>query len=178
MGNNACIRKDIVTDRESVDKEFLRLYNVSRDGVVVNKKTKKVVSQHENGRGYKMVNCTVFGKGYNFYVHRMVAKRYLLESRKNVSDHINHKNSNKSDNRVDNLEWCTHRENDNHTKLNKLNKMGAEHYNSKLNEFDVLYIRDFHRRKIINNTNLAKLFKVHVTTIRSIIRYRSWKHVP
>lgn len=54
-----------------------------------------------DGRGYLKIRI----KGRNFKVHRLVAITFLGKPYKRTI--VNHKNCNKHDNRVDNLEWCT-----------------------------------------------------------------------
>lgn len=58
-----------------------------------------------SNKGY--LTCCINGK--NQFVHRVVAKTFIP----NISNYpcINHKNEIKTDNRVDNLEWCTYRYN-------------------------------------------------------------------
>lgn len=55
--------------------------------------------------GYKAVNLCRVGSGKNHYVHRLVASAFVPNP--NGYKEINHKNEDKSDNRAENLEWCT-----------------------------------------------------------------------
>ena len=64
----------------------------------------KVLIQRDNSNGYKGVMFCKEHKLYNKYVHRLVAEAFLP----NQDDlpQVNHKDEDKSNNRVDNLEWC------------------------------------------------------------------------
>lgn len=63
-----------------------------------------------NSRGYRVVRL---GVGRSVMVHRLVAMTYLGEPAPDKG-HVNHKNGDKSDNRVQNLEWCSQAENNRH----------------------------------------------------------------
>ena len=65
----------------------------------------KILIQRDNGSGYKGVQFCKEHKLYNKYVHRLVAEAFIP----NQDDlpQVNHKDEDKSNNRVDNLEWCT-----------------------------------------------------------------------
>lgn len=65
-----------------------------------------------NSRGYRVVGLK---HDFQISVHRLIAMTFL--ERSPGKDHVNHKNGIKSDNRVENLEWCTQGENNAHAKL-------------------------------------------------------------
>ena len=65
----------------------------------------KVLIQKDNGNGYKNVMFCKEHKLYNKYVHRLVAEAFIPN--KDNLPQVNHKDEDKSNNRVDNLEWCT-----------------------------------------------------------------------
>lgn len=72
-------------------------------------KKRKKLSPSDNGTGYKMVNFVKNGKRYAKYVHRLVAESFL-ENPSNLKE-VNHKDGDKSNNDISNLEWVTHQEN-------------------------------------------------------------------
>lgn len=55
-------------------------------------------------RGYYKIALSINGKRYLKYIHRMVAEAFIPNP--NNYREVNHKDSNASNNRVENLEWC------------------------------------------------------------------------
>ena len=97
-------------------------YAVSNTGKVKNVRTGKEIKQVENSSGYLTVGLCQNEKKANFRVHRLVALTFIPNP-KNKED-VNHIDGNKKNNHVDNLEWNTRKENDNHAR-----KMGLKHDN-------------------------------------------------
>ena len=64
----------------------------------------KLMKQSPHSAGYLVVNLTMNGKGTLHYVHRLVAEAFIPNP--NGYDCINHKDENKANNDVSNLEWC------------------------------------------------------------------------
>lgn len=84
-------------------------YLVSSDGYLINTSTKKKVFGG-NVKGYKFFKCQEFRS----YVHRIVAELFIPNPL-NLPE-VNHKNTNKQDNRAVNLEWTDHQDNVAHSK--------------------------------------------------------------
>lgn len=89
-------------------------YEISNTGLIRNKKTKKIRKQAER-KGYMTIslsNSKYRTETKTFRVHRLVAETFLENP--NNYEIINHKDGNKSNNDVNNLEWCTPSYNHNH----------------------------------------------------------------
>lgn len=95
-------------------------YAVSNTGLIKTIKSNKIHSQFERYDGYMQATLHSKGKGKNFKVHRLVAMMFL-ENENNLP-YVNHKDGNKKNNNVDNLEWCTPRQNNLHAVENGLVK--------------------------------------------------------
>lgn len=69
----------------------------------------EILKSNDNGIGYRFVKLRYKGKCYNRYVHRLVWLAFMGDIPKKYE--INHKNHDKSDNSLENLEIVTHSEN-------------------------------------------------------------------
>lgn len=76
-----------------------------------------ILKSRKNGCGYMFVGLSKDGKEKNFRVHRLVAFAFIPNP-KNLPC-VNHKDENKENNTVDNLEWCTHEYNMNYGTRNE-----------------------------------------------------------
>lgn len=82
--------------------------------------------------GYVYVSLSNLNRGRTFLVHRLVAKAFLPNpDNKNI---INHKNENKHDNRVTNLEWCTSYYNNTYNNVHLKRKHYVHKYEYDLNK--------------------------------------------
>lgn len=88
------------------------LYQVSNLGRVKSLKKGKILKQHDNGKGYMQVGLWKNNKGKCYYVHRLVSEAFV-DNPENKPQ-INHKDKNKTNNCVYNLEWVTCKENQHH----------------------------------------------------------------
>lgn len=108
-------------------------YEVSNLGNVRNKNTKAVLSQEDTGNGYLCVGLQIDKGVYKkTRVHRMVAMAFLEFQRTEERNEVDHINGNKSDNSVDNLRWCTHKENMNNPVTRRKIRRGVKRYRLQL----------------------------------------------
>lgn len=115
-------------------KQYLHTnYEVSNLGNVRNKNTKVVLSQEDTGNGYLCVGLQLDKGVYKkTRVHRMVAMTFLEFQRTEERNEVDHINGNKSDNSVDNLRWCTHKENMNNPVTRRKIRRGVKRYRLQL----------------------------------------------
>ena len=103
---------------EFVEINGFENYGISLDGEVINFRTGRLVAKEVNN-GYERVRLWRDGKQHNKKVHRLLADAYLEPV--DGKAYINHINGNKLDNSLDNLEWCTLKENMEHAFRTGLN---------------------------------------------------------
>ena len=147
-------------------------YTISSDGKVFSFKSVKFLKPSDNGLGYYQVQLSKEGAVKCVYLHRLVAEHFI-DNKYNLPQ-VNHKDFNKSNNCVDNLEWCTAKENSNHAegtykKANPPKYSKSEHPRSKLSDIDLANIKTMYE----NNekvTKIASKFDVHFTQIYKIIK--------
>lgn len=102
-------------------------YEISNFGnVKSNKKTTEKILKNKTVNGYKYISFKVEGKIKNFYIHRLVAIHFIPNPKNKLQ--VNHIDGNKSNNHINNLEWCTPRENSQHSYDIGLSKKGDYHY--------------------------------------------------
>ena len=90
--------------------EYEGLYQASTYGRIRNKKNISAVNYHINCKwGYCQLHLWINGNSYSKRVHRLIAETFIPNP--NKYREINHIDENKLNNRVENLEWCTHKYN-------------------------------------------------------------------
>lgn len=80
-------------------------YSIFKDGTVINNISGKPLKPLDNGKGYRYVFLYKNKRAFRFYIHRLVAVHFINNPQH--FQYVNHKDENKSNNSVDNLEWCT-----------------------------------------------------------------------
>lgn len=93
------------------------LYKVSNFGNVYSVRSDKQLKHSKNRGGYLFVVLCTDGKPKQFKVHRLVAISFLTNP--DNKPQVNHIDEDKTNNRLDNLEWVTAKENTNYGSRNK-----------------------------------------------------------
>lgn len=127
--------------------------------------------------GYYRIDLWKAQKASYITIHRLVAEAFIPNPENKKA--VNHINCIKTDNRVENLEWCTNQENSNHAVANNLYnpKKGKDCNFTKLKEEDVIFIRENYNKKTLNQKALADMFGVCDSLISQILKRKIWKHI-
>lgn len=130
-----------------------RVVHVDDNGRIYDKPLKGgVMKQHMHTKGYKIVSLTRDGKSKNVFVHRIVAMSFLPNP-ENLPC-INHKDEDKTNNFVDNLEWCTHQYNNAYG--SKPRKHSKWMTGKKLSEEHKQHISEGHQRRKNNLVQMQR----------------------
>lgn len=103
-------------------------YKVYRDGRIYGLQRNRWLKPNVNSKSnYHQISLKVNGNRETWYIHRLVATLYIPNPKSKRT--VNHKDGNKSNNSVDNLEWMTHSENHKHAyeHLNRKPNVNVEH---------------------------------------------------
>ena len=128
--------------------------------------------------GYYRVRLTLAnGKRRNFPVHRLVLG--MFSPINNMTElQVNHIDGNKHNNTLENLEWCTSKENIHHAmRIGLRNDKGENNWGHKLSNEQVIYIRNLYKTKQYTEKQIAEQYNVHEETIGKIIRGITWKNL-
>ena len=93
-------------------KGYEGIYGITSCGKVWSYRRKKFLKPGTDGNGYLKVKLCKDNENKNCYVHRLVAEAYIPNT-ENLPE-INHKDENKANNCLQNLEWCDRKYNNNY----------------------------------------------------------------
>jgi hypothetical protein len=130
----------------------------------------KEKKQSTHNQGYLRVVLSHGRINKGFLVHRLIAMVFLPNPENKPM--VNHKDGNKKNNHVSNLEWCTRKENELHAKNHGLKPSGQRNGSSKITDDDAEYIRKNYIKRI-NSNQLSKKFNISREQIQRIANNKS-----
>lgn len=166
-------------------KGFEGFYEISNKGRV---KTLYTSSQGKRGggdflkerttrQGYKFYQLNKSGKKSTVLTHRLIAQAFIENPE--GKNEINHIDGNKANNNLDNLEWCTRKENIKHAFETGLNvgRKGEKNFLSKLTYEKVKEIKELLTEGNMSAKDIGKKYGVSQSCITNINLGHTWKGV-
>lgn len=134
----------------------------------------KILKQYIQDNGYYYILLNYKRKLYRFSISRLVLSTFVRHP-KNGEEAAHFPDSDKSKNNVDNLIWCSPKENSSHKVTHKTLMMGNKHWNAKLSEKEVIEIRYLSKTK--TQSDISQIYNISRRTISDIIKKKTWRHI-
>jgi hypothetical protein len=149
-------------------------YSIDKMGNVYSDRSYKFLKSAIDKDGYQWVLLCIKNKRKIIHIHKLIALTFIPNPENKL--YINHKDGNKQNNFVENLEWVTRSENDIHRCRVLHICQGEKHGMSKLKEKDVLEIREKYKRGMTKN-EIAKIYNISRGQISNIILKKHWGYI-
>jgi hypothetical protein len=134
-------------------------------GTQKRKVKENILVNGNHNMGYKTVVLSFKSRYQTMLVHRLVAESFITNPES--KPFINHKDGNKHNNHVENLEWVTRRENEDHAMQNGLKPKGQRNGAAKISDEDAAYIKANYKRGL--GKDFSQRFGITVDHILRIV---------
>lgn len=180
MSNDTAKQLELPFEEWKPIEDFEGIYEVSDKGRIKrikgtnSTKAGHILTQCLSPTGYSRVTLSRGNKHKDGRVHRIVAETFLGNP-PTIIHQVNHKNGIRNDNRVENLEWVTPRENVRHSfTLGREAASGENHPNSKLNWDLVTKIRSMFNDGV-KQVDISAILGINRGTVNDVVRKRCWR---
>lgn len=165
---------------EEIWKPILGNYWISNLGRI--KSRFKILKGVESKQGYLQVVIRFEGKAKALYLHHLVLAAF--ESERPRGKECNHKDGNKLNNNITNLEWVSRGRNLSHAYRSGLahgskvsRNQGVKNVHSLLDEIKVREIRELAKNVELSHSEIAQRYGVSKSVISDIKLRKTWKHI-
>ena len=161
----------------SVVDEMFPFHEFLPGGQVYSIKRKRFIKVGRDKDGYALIGVTKKGGGrLCVRVHRQVATKFIPNP--DNKPFVNHKDGNKFNNNISNLEWVTAKENSAHAiDTGLVDHKGENSPTSKLKDSDVYRIRELYSSGLLKQSEIARAFNISQRLVSLITRKESWRHL-
>ncbi|KKM02613.1 hypothetical protein LCGC14_1782640 [marine sediment metagenome] len=153
-------------------------YSVTKDGRVWSHRSKKWLSLIKNNRDYLQVNLCNRGRRI-CAIHRLVLETFVGPCPDNME--CRHLNGNRQDNRLNNLKWGTHSENQQDAVGHKTHytsgKYGEDHPVTKLSNQDRRLIIYQYSTGLFSHSELGRSYNTSRKTISRLVNGKLWPFI-
>lgn len=147
---------------------------IQDNGIILGEYNQRL-TQHNDAYGYKYITLKHSPNRKNYKVHKLVALVFINNSE--LKPDVNHKDGNKTNNHVNNLEWVTKSENMKHAVkiglVTNCTQKGDNHNVTKIPFNQVLKIREMYSSNKYSMRDLAKSFDCSSGCISDIINLKT-----
>ena len=147
-------------------------YKISENGIVYSSYIRRIKRTSLHRQGYLMVGLSKDGIETKLLIHRLVALTHL----KNPNDYkyVNHKDGNKKNNHISNLEWVTSSENQKHAYKNGLKIASRKTINNKIlidKSNGIFYnsIKEASKVVGLNQSHLAQMLRGQISNKTNLV---------
>lgn len=152
-------------------------YTINDKGEIFSDNSGKMLSRNKPGTTYQIINfMTIDGKKQTFRVHRLVMMAFKpIENTEKFE--VNHIDGDKTNNSLDNLEWCSSKENQKHAFKTGLQqpRKGEQSNFSKLTQKDIELIFELRAQGWLQK-DIAEKVGCTRSNISYILNKKSWKN--
>lgn len=153
-------------------QDYEKYYVINNCGIVKRIGGKELKPSKNRG-GYYWVKLSRPKQRKDCRIHRLVAQAFIPNPKNYPC--INHKDGNKLNNQINNLEWCTKLQNEHHAMKLGLYPSGEDNYNAKLTWEKVAEIRNKYIPFKYSRVKLAREYGVAEGSIQRILNGKGWR---
>lgn len=156
-------------------------YLISNYGRIIGARG-KILKTRTDEYGYETVTVGITKFRSREAVHRLVARAFIPKPNEVDCFEVNHKDFNRKNNRVENLEWVTHKDNikysyENNSEAQYLARDGVKNGRATFSDDDILEIRRLYNDAHISIAEISRIFNSKHSTIGNIVHNQTWKHL-
>jgi hypothetical protein len=142
-------------------------YLITKDGDIYRNITYRKLKCSIDKNGYLKIRLLNKSGRKSMFLHRLLAIQFIPNPLN--KPFINHIDGNKSNNKLNNLEWCTHKENMKHAWDNNLYKDYTDSIKKANNAKSIEVFDTLNNIKYKSMSEMSRLLKIPFTTLRRLI---------